>query len=150
MDSKQRSVTERLYVDLKPITNGDDFKKLLVDSGSVFITNPLSLYVTISIKRKPDDFDRYYANILHKSHYDRKAKDLVVEFNAYLVSLYEVVLDDLYNEYSSHCVIKHKDSGRFFRLDGNYNSYDGLGFYGRDWYEVEPVEVTNIEYHRKH
>lgn len=145
---KKRTETERLYVELKPIENGDDFKELLIRSGSEFITDPLKLYITIGKKRKPDDFDRHYANILHKSRYDRKAKDLVLKFNMYLVDLYDVMVDDLYNEYSSYCVIKHKASDRYFRIDGNYSSYSGLDFYGQSWYEVLPVEVTNTEYHR--
>lgn len=149
MNYTQRTIPERLYVDLKPISNGDDFNKLLVSVGSNFITDPLGSYINISKKRKPDDFDILYANILQNSRYDRKASDFVIKFNEYLVSLYEVLINSFYDDYESECVIKHIDSGRCFKINGNYNSHSDLDFHNQKWYEVEPVEVIVIEYKPK-
>lgn len=136
---------ERKFIEFQPL-KFDELILLYNKHGVTESHDGIDLYVNIVTNTKPSNFDSNYANILKNSRYDSKAKNFVSRLNDYTNSLVFVIKDNLYDEFDSHIVIQHNDSGSFIRLDAGYSSYNGLDFFGQCWYEVTPKEVISIEY----
>lgn len=97
-----------------------------------------------------DDFDGWgrnlYEYIKGEGHYSRSEEPFSVD----VADLGKVTYVDDYGgegQGDEYWVV-FKVGDQFFRVDGWYASYDG-GELDGDVYEVEPQEVTVIEYNRK-
>lgn len=91
--------------------------------------------------------DSVYKDYVFKGYYRNGVEVTDEAIDEYINSLVEITDTKTgtvdYDE--CHVVVKHKKSGRYMIMYGEYNSYMGVEYSGF-WREVKPVEITTIEY----